>query len=611
MLSRKSVIAIAALCAAASVNAAESNWMSSFSETIPDGTTVITTEAFKGQSSITSVTIPASVTDFRDVYTTSVNGAAAEGTYSLTSAIKSGFSWSVKAQVTDNTTDGSYNTWGSSLLATGSSPLESTYDGGIQFYYTKAKKLLFKIGYNETTVTEKINSTSFTLEIAYEAASSALTIKLTDGNDVITKTATTTFNDFSTFSWALPTDINITSMEISATTTANPFSGCTKLASIELAEGNTAFTLIDGALYTADGSRMVAYPENRWLTRYFRIASTDGKYGYINPLNNADDSNRRVLFGDIYANNATTLWQMVENDGKVRLQHAATGRLFGGKDGSHSRIEAVANAEWSGSYGYSSWIESVEDEQKMAVQLVLSDQYYVYNGEPAVSFSGSGNYPDTECLLLSEDKSAAATFYIEEATVIPVKLNVDEPTPLCLPVAVKAPAAPLAFVVTGVVDGQLVLAEYSEGETIPAKTAFFLGAGNFGESIDLEIVYAAANARAIGTNTADNLLSGTSYQTSVEAGSYIFNAAGMTKVTESTIVSSGASYISATTATEKSISDDTLSFDADYVATGIEEVSAAAATDSSAAIFDMQGRRVASAARPGFYIQGGRKFIVR
>jgi hypothetical protein len=610
MLSRKSVIAIAALCAAASVNAAESNWMSSFSETIPDGTTVITTEAFKGQSSITSVTIPASVTDFRDVYTTSVTGAAAEGTYSLTSAIKSGFSWSVKAQVTDNTED-AYNAWGSSLLATGSSPLANTYDGGIQFYYTKAKKLLFKIGYNETTVTEKINSTSFTLEVAYEAASNALTITLTDGDDVITKTAQTTFNDFSTFSWALPTDINITSMEISATTTANPFSGCTKLASIELAEGNTAFTLIDGALYTADGSRMVAYPENRWLTRYFRIASTDGKYGYINPLNNADDSNRRVLFGDIYANNATSLWQMVENDGKVRLQHAATGRLFGGKDGSHSRIEAVANAEWSGSYGYSSWIESVEDEQKMAVQLVLSDQYYVYNGEPAASFSGSGNYPDTECLLLSDDKSAAAKFYIEEATTVPVKLSVDEPTPLCLPVAVKAPAAPLAFVVTGVVNGQLVLAEYTEGETIPAKTAFFLGAGNFGESIDLEIVYAAANARAIGTNTTDNLLSGTSYQTSVEAGSYIFNAAGMTKVTESTIVSSGASYISATTASAKSISDDTLSFDSDYVATGIEEVSAAAATDSSAAIFDMQGRRVASAARPGFYIQGGRKFIVR
>ncbi|MFR6495295.1 MAG: leucine-rich repeat protein [Ruminococcus sp.] len=46
------------------------------------------------------------------------------------------------------------------------------------------------------------------------------------------------------------------------------FYGCTSLEKVELAEGNTAFTVTDGVLFSADGEDLIVYPDAMEGTSY-------------------------------------------------------------------------------------------------------------------------------------------------------------------------------------------------------------------------------------------------------------------------------------------------------------------------------------------------------
>ena len=82
------------------------------------------------------------------------------------------------------------------------------------------------------------------------------------------------YGDMDDFTEAEPapwSNMDISRVKIGANVTGigqMAFAGCTRLAAIEVEEGNTAFVVKDSVLYTADGSTIVAYPAAKPQTKF-------------------------------------------------------------------------------------------------------------------------------------------------------------------------------------------------------------------------------------------------------------------------------------------------------------------------------------------------------
>ena len=179
--------------------------------------------------------------------------------------------WGIRFKVENS--GATFNQWGSSLLATGSSPLAASYYQGFQFYLAKNGNVILKRGDHETTYTVTQNAKNFDVTLNH-TADGALSVAISNG----TKTESHSFEnyelgDIANFSNALPVGVNIKGLTlINPSSDPAPFRGCTALTSVNITKGNVAFKANDNVVYSQDEKTLVAYPEGK-VTHCFSLPS--------------------------------------------------------------------------------------------------------------------------------------------------------------------------------------------------------------------------------------------------------------------------------------------------------------------------------------------------
>ena len=190
-----------------------------------------------------------------------IDGTQAENNaIALNQTLSADEDWQMQFRVESD--GSSYNEWGSSLLATGSSPLASGYDKGFQFYLKANGDVILKRGYNETTYTVTNGASDFKVKVNHTAAGE-LTVAISSGD----KEESNTFDgyelsDITNMSNALPVGVNIKDFTlINPTSDPAPFRGCSSLNSVSVDGDNMLFSANDDVLYDASKTTLVAYPE--------------------------------------------------------------------------------------------------------------------------------------------------------------------------------------------------------------------------------------------------------------------------------------------------------------------------------------------------------------
>lgn len=218
------------------------------------------------QKTLTALTLPASVESLGSnlIYSGNFKGAGVQNAAIVPTTTISGIgNWTINLYVT---TDGSkFNTWGSGLLATGSNALADSYADGFQLYLKADGSVDLKM---ESDVKKEFTNTKgkgeFQIALTHTAAGNFSVKVTTDTSEQTYLDTDCNFSDITTFSTSIPIGVNLTSITITdPTKSATPFKGCEALASLKVATGNKAFKATSNVLYTADGTRLIAYPEGR------------------------------------------------------------------------------------------------------------------------------------------------------------------------------------------------------------------------------------------------------------------------------------------------------------------------------------------------------------
>lgn len=237
---------------------------------------------FTGNTALTQVTLPATLAYVGDntVAEGAMTGTASSGTgttsgeyysiYNLSETLVSSDGWTVEISgITDGST---YNQWGSGLFATGTNPLGTSYSGGFQFYLAASGNIVMKVGGGTEYSLDNSNctiasGTSFKAVVKYDG-NGTVDITVTNGSGVVgSKSVSATMSDISAFSAAIPSGIDL-SFTVRAGDVADPFSGCSNLEAIAVADGNTNFVSTDGVLYESDGTTLVSYPAGKDAAPY-------------------------------------------------------------------------------------------------------------------------------------------------------------------------------------------------------------------------------------------------------------------------------------------------------------------------------------------------------
>lgn len=468
---------------------------------IPEGKKLVgfTPGAVSGNKDVKRIVLPEDDIAFDCLLNASFEGAGTQNDLIRPNTTIPGKGpWTLTIKVA---TDGSsFNQWGSGLLAVGENALANSYPGAFQFYLKAAGTIVMKMnGGGENTFAQNVGS-RFTIEMVNDGAGN-FNVTLTPENGTPeTKTfSNIALNDITVFSTALPEGVAIEQLNLSdPTLSSQPWKGCTGLEYFVVTEGNPNYTAKDGILYSADGSRMLAFPEGRLITRYFNLRNlANGKLAYATPLADADGqmtanngSNRAVLAGEAASTDVpTALWTLVPIDNGYKVEHTNSQRFFGGKAGQHNRVEMPTSAtQWYGEYTYDGSITAA-NEYALALKV---GTYYVKNSDTG--------------LILEETSAPDNTFLwaVDEVKSIPVTVDDNLWTALCLPVAVIVPSADDAtvYTVSGVNNGALSLSPVAEGSVIPAGTGVLVSTEAAGT------VSFALSYEAITASLSDNLLAG-------------------------------------------------------------------------------------------------------
>lgn len=150
-----------------------------------------------GQEGLTSLTIPATMTDLGTAILASGNfkGAGVQGAaLPIGRKLPAATAWSLNLQVKTN--GNSFNAYGSALLATGTNPLADNYDRGFQLYLKKDGILVLKLGGSERK--------QFSLTKGVGEFSVNLSTDGTGGLSVVVNSATSS-ERFDEASYPLPT----------------------------------------------------------------------------------------------------------------------------------------------------------------------------------------------------------------------------------------------------------------------------------------------------------------------------------------------------------------------------------------------------------------------
>lgn len=228
--------------------------------------TSLSTSALQGQTALTSLTLPASLNSFGEttLLSTSVTGnGTQDAPIAMPNPLTKAQDWQLDMNVT---TDGSsFNQWGSALLATGGEALGSTYDRGFQLYLKASGGLILKLGSEEVkTFDIPASASEFDIVLTHSQTSAlSMTVSADAWSDSY-EASDYELSDIAQFCTALPAGVNLSSLTVTdPSTTGNPFSGCTRLEELKVKSGNKTFKAISNVLYSADGSRLLAYPDGR------------------------------------------------------------------------------------------------------------------------------------------------------------------------------------------------------------------------------------------------------------------------------------------------------------------------------------------------------------
>ncbi len=218
----------------------------------------------RGQAKLTSLSLPASVGSLGSniIYEGSLKGSGVQNaTFSPASPLPGQGDWQLHLDVSSD--GSSFNQWGSALLATGTEALADSYPGGFQLYLKADGGIVVKTAADEVkTFTLTQGQQAFAIDVT-RTATGKLTITATAGGQSDSYEATDlALSDITTFSTALPAGVDLTTITLTdPAIDAAPLRGCTALSTLTVATGNKAYKAVDNALYTADGSRLIAVPE--------------------------------------------------------------------------------------------------------------------------------------------------------------------------------------------------------------------------------------------------------------------------------------------------------------------------------------------------------------
>ena len=551
--------------------------------------------AFKGNTDLTAITLPATLEPFGRYMEGKLTGAGTENALlTPSSAIPGASSWTLKLTATN---DGStYNSWGSGLLATGTNALADSYSGGFQFYLAAAGTLTVKVNSSENSFSTALGST-FSIVLRNDGEGT-LTVMVTAADGTTeTKSISQTLNNISTFASAIPSGVNITSLIVETPLTeTKPFAGCSSLTDVYVADGLDAYSSVDGVLYDASGSEMLVWPEGRLTRRAFQLASTSAtaRYAYAAPLANADgteviaDDNRNVRMASAEGLDVPqSLWSLVPVEGGFKVEHLNSQRFWGSGNDS-GEIEMPASAtENAGMYAYDLTI--VDNVPTMTLSLASGSTYAVPASADGASISLS---------------ASVASWQVVEVKSVPVTVGDALWAALCLPVSVVVPEEAVIYKATGTsADGKsLQLVPLEAGAVLAAGEGVLVSATAAGS-----VAFTPSYDNA-GVALDDNLLSGATIQRTGLSAQTFYSLGQQTgeqmqfALSQSTVVPANEAYL-----LKSRISDsaaDTLGLLTD-TSDGID--SPTAETTGTSVLYDLHGRRVSNSARGVFVTSDGQK----
>ncbi|MBQ8269640.1 MAG: alpha-N-acetylglucosaminidase C-terminal domain-containing protein [Bacteroidaceae bacterium] len=231
-------------------------------------------DLFNNNKNLTSITLPKTMRFLSNntVQTLSLSGSSSAQTVTLDSTLPANEKWSLAMSVERSA---ELTGWGACLLASGANPTADSYNGGFQLYLqgtemgAERDKLIAKAGTvsaDSYYFDDLYYETSFNVFIDYNG-SNTITINAlkADGTSAGSELVFSgiTVNDITTLCTNITDAIAITKLEIGIGEKPCAFSGCSNLDAINVAEGGSVYSSIDGCLYNADGSELLCTPEGK------------------------------------------------------------------------------------------------------------------------------------------------------------------------------------------------------------------------------------------------------------------------------------------------------------------------------------------------------------
>ncbi|MGM9688817.1 MAG: hypothetical protein ACI3YD_07165, partial [Alloprevotella sp.] len=559
---------------------------------------------FQGNTTLTSLSLPASCIALDSYLNTSYSGAGTENA-TITPDVKIPGSSPWQLTLCGTTDGSSYNQWGSGLLATGTNALADNYTGGFQLYWAKTGTLTAKVnGSNQTGFTTTASS-KFKIVIVHDGQGKVTMSLYADDKAAETNTFTgVTFNDITTFSHSIPAGINVTNLFITDPTLHNkPFSGCSAVEQYAVAEGNEWFQAVDGNLCSKSSGDLLAYAEGKLYQRAYTLKNaSDSYYATTNPP--ADANGVIIATGGNGSERVVTtvadltpaaLVRFAKVEGKNEIFHLNSGGYYGGKSesgGNGQQIEALQNPAWAGDYTLTRRSEFNND--------LVAEVSLACDGFNLASSEGK--------FILSNTAPAdgnASVWQIAEATSFPVTVGEALWTALCLPVDVVVPEASVAevYVADKATSNKVTLRLLDAGTLLKAGEGVVIHTTE-ANTFSLSISYAGT-----ATQDAGNVLSGaTARRTGLTAETFygLGNKAGVAfYLSTDTEVPANKSYLLASRVPSGS---NALAFDFG-TETGIGQ--AAGAVDPNEVYYDLRGRRVLYPSQGVFVTSKGEKVYIK
>ena len=460
---------------------------------------------FQDNTSLTSLTLPASCAALDYYLDTSFTGAGTKDVQikpELT--IPSNSPWQLILCATTN--GSSFNSYGSSLLATGSNSFADSYENGFQLYWAQAGTLTAKVnGSSENKFTSSASS-KFTIIIDNYGNGKLDMTLYADNEAAETKSFTgVTFNDITTFSSSLPAGINITKLFISDPTLHNkPFSGCTAVEEYAVEAGNAWYEAVDKNLCNKLTKDLLAYAEGKLYQRAYTLKNaSDAQYATTNPPADANgaiqatdyNNAERVVSTAASPLTPAALVRFAKVSGKNEIFHLNSGGYYGGKStngGNGQQIEVLALAKWAGDYKLNK--RSEFGKGLVADVSLTCDGFYLASS--ASKFILSNTEPSD---------GNASVWQLAEATSLPITVSDALWTATCLPVDVVVPATDECKVY---IAETLKEGNYLSLTQVPAGTLLKAGEGVVINTSEAKTIKLAISYTGKAVQLTNNLLNG-------------------------------------------------------------------------------------------------------